>query len=301
MSEFDPDIDTAAPAPAFKSDENKGLDLKEIGGPLIVCGGIYGNFEALEALLAEADRLGLPPSRIIHTGNITGFCADPRHCAEQVRDLGIVSIKGHFEEKLAAGDGECTDGFKPSGVCEIAGEQCYRFVKQEMTEDLQGWMAELPRHVTFRLRSHEVRVVHGGVEDSAQFVFASAGAGMIRKELDRSATHIVLAGRTGLPFTRFIDGRVWHNAGVIGMPANDGTPRIWYSLVRPDGERIIFEHRPLSYDYRQTVAKIRKAGLPDGCARCLETGLWPNLDSLPHTERAARGKPIALRPQIWQR
>ena len=33
----------------------------------------------------------------------------------------------------------------------------------------------------------------------------------------------LVAGHCGLPFTQTIDGRLWHNPGVIGMPANDGT------------------------------------------------------------------------------
>lgn len=263
-------------------------DLGEIGGPLIVCGGIYGNLEALEALLAEADRLGLPPSRVIHTGNVVAYCADPQACAERVRALGIVAIKGSVEDRLAAEEDDAATA-----------QDGYGFTVQHMTEELRGWMGGLPRQLVLTLRGNAVRVVHGGVDDSGQYIFGSAPAGVFREALARAGTEIVLAGHTGLPFTRFIGGRAWHNAGALGLPANDGTPRAWYSLVRPDGDRIVFEHRALSYDYRAAAAKIREAGLPDGYARCLETGLWPSLDILPRAERAARGKPIALRPQIW--
>ena len=38
----------------------------------------------------------------------------------------------------------------------------------------------------------------------------------------------VIGGHCGLPFTKVVGDRLWHNPGAIGMPANDGTPR------RPD-------------------------------------------------------------------
>ncbi len=274
-------------------------DLGEIGGPLIVCGGIYGNLEALDALLAEADRLGLPSSRVIHTGDVAAYCADPRACAERIRELGLVAIRGNIEEQLATGAEDCGCGFEEDSACAVMADEWFAYVKNQMTDELRGWMRGLPRHLVLTLRGNSVRVVHGGVDNISEYVFGSAPAGVFRAVLEQAGTDVVLAGHTGLPFTRFIGGRVWHNTGSLGMPANDGTPRVWYSLVRPDGDRIVFEHRALTYDYRKTAAKLREAGLPDGYARCLETGLWPSLDILPRAERAARGKPIALRPQIW--
>ena len=44
----------------------------------------------------------------------------------------------------------------------------------------------------------------------------------------------VVCGHSGIPFCRLLEGdkrgrgaRLWLNAGVIGMPANDGTARSW--------------------------------------------------------------------------
>jgi hypothetical protein len=96
-----------------------------------------------------------------------------------------------------------------------------------------------------------------------------------------------------------IDGRLWHNAGVVGMPANDGTPRAWFSVLTPTDDAIAVEHHALEYDYSSAAAKMREHGLPEGYAAALESGLWPSCDILPVGELRARGKPIEPGSAFW--
>lgn len=93
-------------------------------------------------------------------------------------------------------------------------------------------------------------------------------------------------------FTEIIAGRLWHNPGAVGMPANDGTPRVWFSVVAPGPGYVAIEHVALDYDHRAAAAKMRAASLPDGYAEALATGLWPSCDVLPPAEAAARGVPL---------
>ena len=81
-----------------------------------------------------------------------------------------------------------------------------------------------------------------------------------------------IAGHCGLRFTRENHGRLWHNAGVAGLPANDGTPRVWFSVVTQSDDGIIVEHHALDCDYVSAAAKMRERGLPEGYAAALETG-----------------------------
>jgi hypothetical protein len=92
-----------------------------------------------------------------------------------------------------------------------------------------------------------------------------------------------------------IADHLWHNAGVIGMPANDGTPRVWYSLIRPKPGGLQVAHRPLTYDHGRTSTKMRLAGLPDGYADALSTGIWPSCDVLLASEKRIQGRPYKPR------
>ena len=70
-------------------------------------------------------------------------------------------------------------------------------------------------------------MVHGSVDLTNCFMFESLEEGIFAEQLDLTDADAVIAGHTGIPFTRLVGDRVWHNSGALGMPANDGTPRVW--------------------------------------------------------------------------
>src|SRR4029453_2297244 len=100
-----------------------------------------------------------------------------------------------------------------------------------------------------------VRFVHGGVDSINRFVFASA-RDAIAEELRRAKADVVVAGHAGIPFIERGEAGIWFNPGVIGMPANDGTPDVWYGLISmQDGQVVLSTHR-LSYDHVATAAAM---------------------------------------------
>jgi pyruvate-formate lyase-activating enzyme len=95
------------------------------------------------------------------------------------------------------------------------------------------------------------------------------------------------------------DGKLWHNPGAIGMPANDGTPRVWYSRLSVGESGIEVRLVSLKYDVHSAARKMRQSGLPEGYAAALETGLWPSCDILPNQELGLTGQPIAAHRILW--
>ena len=51
-------------------------------------GGPYSNLQALDALLAEAARLGIPPARMVCTGDVVAYAADPVAVTERMMRSG---------------------------------------------------------------------------------------------------------------------------------------------------------------------------------------------------------------------
>jgi hypothetical protein len=111
-------------------------------------------------------------------------------------------------------------------------------------------------------------------------------------ELAAAGADIVIAGHTGLPFIKRIGQRVWFNPGVIGMPANDGTPQVWYGLIDVGGNELFMSLHRLTYDHLGAAAATKDAGYANVYAQALVSGLWPSMDVLPQRERAARGRAI---------
>src|SRR5712675_411232 len=63
--------------------------LLPIDGPALVFGGPYGNLQATAAVLRAGERRGIPPSRIICTGDLVAYGGDPVATIALVRDAGL--------------------------------------------------------------------------------------------------------------------------------------------------------------------------------------------------------------------
>lgn len=259
--------------------------LGHLAAPVMICGGAYGNLEALTALLAKAENEGIPARRIIHTGDAVAYCADARTCAEQIADAGIWAIQGNVEEQLAEKGDDCACGFEEGSKCDVLARSWYAHAQDQMTPALRGWMASLPKQLSFSMSGRQVSVVHGAPSLINRFLWESLPEAEFAGELDLAMADIVIAGHTGLPFTRNLrDGRVWHNSGALGLPANDGTPRVWASIVAPDDNGPKFSHFSLDYDFTAALNKMRAVHLPAGYSDALATGIWPSADILPAAE-----------------
>ena len=281
------------------------IDLGTIDGPVLVFGGPYSNLEAARAIRAEAARLGIPPARTICTGDVVAYCADPGATVALIRDWGPPVVLGNVEEQLGAGAADCACGFTPGSACETLAAQWYAHAEREITADDRRWMAGLPRLIRFTLSGRRLAALHGGASRINRWVFASTPSEEKRAEMalagaEGAPVHGVVAGHCGLPFVDISDGRLWCNAGTVGVPANDGTPRVWYAVLTPERAGAIrVDLHPLAYDHARAAQKMRRAGLAEGYARALESGLWPPSDVLPPTERAAMGRALTTTRNFW--
>ena len=260
-------------------------------GSLLVFGGPYSNLRATEAMRAEAERLGIPPNRIICTGDVVAYCAEPEETTALMRDWGIHVIAGNCEEQLAGGADDCACGFEEGSECDLLAKGWYPFANSRVSVASRAWMNGLPKTLMVDYSGYRLRVIHGGVRQINRFLFASERA-ELNDEISSAGCDVIVAGHAGVPFIEKCDRGVWFNPGVIGMPANDGTPDVWYGLITAESGGLRLSTRRLAYDHIGAAAALRRAGHADGYARTLVTGLWPSLDIFPPAERAATGVKI---------
>ena len=283
---------TAAAPPALR--------LGELESPLLVFGGPYSNLEATQALRRIAVERGIPAQQCICTGDLVAYCADPVATVSEIRDWGVHIVMGNCEESLAQGAADCGCGFDRGSSCDLLSAQWFSYANARVDDGIRCWMATLPRRLEFTFSGLRLAAIHGGTQKINRFLFASQSDADFLQELEQLDVDGVVAGHSGIPFTRCIGNQLWHNAGVIGMPANDGSDRTWYSLLERTGERQLrISRHPLCYDTATTTEKMRRAGLTGGYQRTLENGLWPSLDVLPAREREATGRALENETIIW--
>lgn len=273
-----------------------------LDGPVLCFGGSYSNLQATQALFAEARRLGVPPGRMVCTGDVVAYCAHPAATLDLVIESGVRAVMGNCEESLAAGAEDCGCGFAEGTECDLLSRGWFAHASRAVSGRHRAWMGALPRRLVLRIAGRRLAVVHGGACSVNRFLFASAPDAALVSEVAATGCDGVVAGHCGLPFTRILGcGALWHNAGAIGMPADDGTPRTWFSLLVPRDGGLEVEHRALGYDHRAAAAAMRAAGLAEGYAAALGNGVWPSCDVLPESERSRRGRPLSPASVFWQR
>jgi predicted phosphodiesterase len=265
----------------------------------LLFGGPYGNLQATQALLAEARRLAIPAHRMLCTGDLVAYCGNPVETIDLIRDSGIGVVQGNCDEQLGAGAADCGCGFDPGSACARLSADWYAFADSVVRPDQRRWLATLPARIDLTIGGLRFAAIHGAAGSVNSFVFAGTDDGEKRRSLDALGCDGVIAGHCGLPFTQALDGRLWHNPGVIGMPANEGTPRVWFSLVVETPAGLSFEHRALFYDHEGAQAAMRRAGLPESYRKALASGLWPSLDVLPERERAESGRAMSETVTHW--
>lgn len=272
--------------------------IKQLGtlkAPLLIFGGPYSNLHATKALLAEAKQRGIPKDNIICTGDITAYCGNPNETSELIKNAGIHSIQGNCEESLAADTENCGCGYDGETACALLSKTWYEFSKTHTPSSLKQWMGSLPFRLELTLGGKRVHVLHGSADSINTFIYPSTSRSLKEDEIRKTGADIIIAGHSGIPFTELINGKIWHNAGVIGLPANDGTPRTWYSIIQEKEGHLHFEHHALTYDHPAAAKSMRQHGL-DEYATTLGTGIYPTFDSLADIEKDQTG--IPLKPEV---
>ncbi|CAJ1361261.1 unnamed protein product [Effrenium voratum] len=285
------------------------MDLGRMDGPVLLFGGAYSNLQALQAMLRIREELQIPPERCIHTGDVVAYCGQPLESTELLRSSGVWCLMGNCEESVGLAKADCGCGFPEDSACNTFSLNWYSHVTEQLKDhqELRAWMAGLPRLMFFQLAGRRMAVVHGSPLDISDFVWPSSSDQDLEKRMDAIDCDGVVCGHSGIPFCRLLEGdkrgrgaRLWLNAGVIGMPANDGTARSWYALLTPRGRDVEISIRPFDYDTESAVEAIAAhSKLLRVYGNALQTGIWPSHDILPIEEQMHSG--VALEPQqlLW--
>ena len=277
-------------------ERNKSIkDIGKLSGKLLVFGGPYSNLQALQKLRNIAHELAIPSENIICTGDVVGYCAQPEESVQLMRDWGVHSIAGNVEIQLREGQEDCGCDFKSGTRCDVFSRQWYPYAKKILSEVAMNWMKDLPDFIQLEYAGKKITVVHGSFFETSGYVFQSTPWEIKEQQFKATQSEVILAGHCGLPFHQIVGNKYWLNPGVIGMPANDGTSRVWYMLLdQADSGAFNFTHHSFDYDHSTAAKTMSEKKLPIEYAQTLGSGLWDNMEILPDEEKKLQGVKLAF-------
>lgn len=271
--------------------------IKNLGqkrGKLLFFGGVYSNLQSLQALKKWADENNCLPENIFCTGDTPGYCAQPVECLQLIKEWDINTIAGNVELQVRNDKEDCGCDFESGGRCDLFSKSWYAYVRSKMNTEQRAWLNMLPDHIQFEYCGKNIFIVHGSYFNVSEFIFQSTPWALKQKNFEVASADIIIAGHCGLPFAHAKNERLWLNPGVTGMPANDGTDRVWFATLEGAGEKTRYQFHSYTYDHKSAAELMLENGLPATYANTLSTGIWDNCEVLPETETNLQGKKILL-------
>ena len=233
---------------------------------------IHGNADALRAVLADIDRLGI--STVINLGDVFSGPLAASETWEILHRRAFPTVRGnhdrhlieHLPHELMASD---------------------RVARDELPERAMGWLRSLPMVLELgnAFLCHATPgsdQVYWLDEVSPEGIVHPAPQATVATRLGGVTRPLILCAHTHLPRAVRLNGQLIVNPGSVGCPGYDdihpvphvvetGTPDACYAVLTREGESWQVSHRHVPYDSRRMAALARARGR-DEWARALETG-----------------------------
>lgn len=234
---------------------------------LAIIADIHANIVALDAVLQDIDTQKV--DQIICLGDLVGYATFPNEVINRLRERGIFTIQGNYDESVAEDLLACGCDYKDPKALENAGMSLV-WSQENVTSENKRWLKQLPKEHRMTVEGKEVYVVHGSPRRNNEYLYENSAE--IYEILQEYTFDLLLCGHTHKPFMKMINGRCIVNAGSAGKPKH-GNPRATYVILTIDPQSISYTSREVTYDYEKTAAAIEdEPGMPSAFADLFRTG-----------------------------
>lgn len=256
---------------------------------LALIGGVYSNHLALDVALRDIACRNV--EAVYCLGDLGAFGPHPDRVFPLLKAAGVQCLQGNYDNSLSGGLEDCQCGYTDPRDNHFA-RISYRYTFRKTSAANKRWMGTLPMQIRLEIEGRRILLCHGSPRKMNEFLWESTSPdAFLAYLLDRAQAEVICATHTGIKWHRRLpEGRHWINVGVLGRPENDGTPRVWYTILSVAGQEVDVEFVPVEYEVDDLAREMRNENLPDAFVETIKTGWWTTcLEVLPHKERA-RGR-----------
>lgn len=235
-----------------------------------VFGDLHSNLAATAAVLADID--AATPDFVYCLGDLVGYGACPNETVDLIRDRGIPTIMGNYDDGVGFDRDDCGCAYRDAAEAD-RGQRSLAWTRAVTTAESKAYLRSLPAEITTTVEGVRLRLVHGSPRRRNEYLFEDREPRSLERIARAADCDVLIFGHTHLPWTRQIAGVLLVNAGSAGKP-KDGDPRAaWALLTLATGAVEAVEIRRTPYDVQAMALAIRNAdGLPAHFALDLETG-----------------------------
>ena len=228
---------------------------------------VHGNLPALDAVLGDIESCGVSAEDVYCLGDLVGYGPDPVGVVARVRELGIPTVRGNYDDGVGARRGQC-GCFYATDQARSDGAASYAFTEEALSDADHEWLASLPDEIRLEVAGLRVLLAHGSPRKINEYLLPDRTDAFLAKLAGGADADVVCVGHVHIPYARTValpeGGAVAYvSSGSVGKP-KDGDPRAcWVELrLSPDEPRVSAEVHRVDYDIERVVRAMAGAGLP---------------------------------------
>jgi predicted phosphodiesterase len=227
----------------------------EIDRTFAVFSDVHGNLPGLEAILADIDARAVAPT--ICLGDLVGYGPSPNEVAQLVRERGIPTLMGNYDQGIGFETGDCGCAYKTAEQ-RAEGAVSLEWTQRAVIAEVKAYLRTLEDRFVLRTPHGELLAVHGSPRRINEYLFEDRPTSAMERMAREYPYSAILFGHTHLPYDRRVADTTFVNVGSAGRP-KDGDWRVCYAIVNPtvapnDPGFVAFVRVP--YDYARLLADL---------------------------------------------
>lgn len=234
---------------------------------IAVLGDIHSNLAALEAVISNLK--GQSVEQIFCVGDLVGYGPWPNEVIELIKANGINAVMGNYDEAVAYTLPVCGCNYKSDAERQRGGVSL-SWTQAKLTPENRRFLQGLPEELSITIGKRNILMFHGSPRALNEYLHNVDDLELFRDIIKDYPADIYIFGHTHVPYTKEIAGKLFINAGSVGLP-KDGNPDACYVIIELNGFHKVTFHRA-SYPTEQTANAIINEGLPKEFAEIVRTG-----------------------------
>ena len=258
---------------------------------------VQGNVSALRAVVAAIDEAAPPVERVVALGDLVGRGPHPNEVLEFLRERGIDSVRGNYDDAVAGNRADSGMDF-PDPATEEADAQALGWTREVLTPENLLHLQNLPRDIRLfpgfggvrvqrntgdetvneyrrnyflralfgglvrqtRSLTKRVLLVHGSPRALNEFLREDTANTILQAVMRDASADVVITGHAGSSYHRTVGDVTFVGVGSVSGPRTPvGVAE--YAIINV-GETVETEFRRVEYDADQHLASLREASLP---------------------------------------
>jgi putative phosphoesterase len=230
---------------------------------------IHANLPALEAVLADIKSRDL--DNLYCLGDLVGYGTFPNEVVAVIRERGIPTIMGNYDQGVGNGSDDCGCAYK-TPEAKALGSRSIAWTNQHTSDENKAYLRRLPAQIPVQLGDLRVVLVHGSPRKVNEYLYEDRPDGSLERLLDMAEADVLVCGHTHLAYHKILpSGRHVVNDGSVGKP-KDGDPRACYAVLSARGSELKVEFIRVAYDVERAARAIEASDMPNEFAHMLRTG-----------------------------